>query len=156
MSITTGEMVQKLTTVAKTGAKANLEKKEVGRLAPVVIMDIKHTDEIKMTSIAVEDKKYLKDALKLCLQQYNAYAYTFITQGVGTIFAEALLTVKGNFNELPLEDRYDVATLQTVVKNSDIVSISTAKIDTFSNNKSIGEWSDETITDDSKSYITDW
>ena len=94
--------------------------------------------------------------MKLCLQQYNAYAYTFITQGVGTIFAEALLTVKGNFNELPLEDRYDVATLQTVVKNSDIVSISTAKIDTFSNNKSIGEWSDETITDDSKSYITDW
>ena len=156
MSITTGEMVQKLTTVAKTGAKANLEKKEVDRLSPVVIMAIKHTDEIKMTSIAVEERKYLKDALKLCLQRYNAYAYTFITQGTGTVFAEALLTAKGNFNELPLEDRYDIATLQTVVKNSNIVSISTTRIDTFSGNKSIGEWSDETITDNSKFYLIDW
>tara|TARA_R110002020_G_scaffold291761_1_gene507170 strand:+ start:401 stop:871 length:471 start_codon:yes stop_codon:yes gene_type:complete len=156
MSITTGEMVQKLTTVAKTGAKTNLEKKEVGRLAPVVIMAIKHTDEIKMTSIAVEDEKYLKDALKLCLQQYNAYAYTFITQGKGTVFPEALLMAKGNFNELPLEDRYEIATLQTIVKGSNIVSISIAKIDTFADNKSVGEWSDESITANSKFYITDW
>ena len=49
MSIT--EMARSLTAVAKTGAKTNIENEKVSRLAPVVIMAVNNTDEVKMAKI---------------------------------------------------------------------------------------------------------
>ena len=57
-------MARSLTAVAKTGAKTNIENEKVSRLAPVVIMAVNNTDEVKMAKIKMREGVDLNKALQ--------------------------------------------------------------------------------------------
>ena len=45
MSLTTGEVIDKLTKAAKIGAKSTIEVRKANHLDPMVLMAIKHSDK---------------------------------------------------------------------------------------------------------------
>ena len=156
MSVTTGEMLTRLTNVAKDGAKANIEKKKAKYLIPVAIMAIAHTDEVKMARINVQKDSQLKDALQACLASYNAYAFAFVMEGKGTNYPEALLQGKGDFDSLPMDDKYEFVTLQTGAKGLPSAFIERASIGHSIDGRVLNEWIDIRISSDSNIYTIDW
>ena len=154
MSIT--EMARSLTAVAKTGAKTNIENEKVSRLAPVVIMAVNNTDEVKMAKIKVREGVDLNKALKSCLKHYNAHAYSFVREGQGTEFVEALLLAKGNFNILSVEDRYGVVSLHTVTKGIPSVLTSRSIVKAKEEGRILSDWEDYLIDEKSEFYTTEW
>ena len=152
MSITAGKMAKKLTNVAKTGAKSNIEKDKVNRLEPIVLMALED-DEIKMVRVSVKKDSHLNAALGSCLKHYGAHTYTFVKEGEGTEFPEALLMANGDFSLLASEDKYQVLTLQTVIKGIPSVFISTALVES---DRTVGTWVDEILEENAKFYVLDW
>lgn len=152
-------MAQKLTVIAKTGARTNVERENVELLAPIVIMAETGTDEIKMARIKMREGLDLNKALASCLAHYKAYAYCFIREGYGTEFPEALLEAKGDFSLIPKEDYYGVVVLQTGVKGQQHMTGSRAIIDTNEQGRTIVSWEDEIGVDEeavSQYFVTDW
>jgi len=156
MSVTTGEMLTRLTNVAKDGAKTNIERKKAKYLIPVAIMAITHTDEVKMARLTVQKDSQLKDALQACLTSYNAYAFAFVMEGKGTNYPEALLQGKGDFDSLPMDDKYEFVTVQTGVKGLPSVFIEKASIRNSIDGRVLNEWIDVKIKSDSNIYTIDW
>ena len=155
MSLTTVEMANKLTNVAKTGSKSNIEKEKVNRLEPIVLMALEN-DEIKMVRVSVKKDSHLNTALGSCLKHYGAHTYTFVKEGEGTEFPEALLMAKGDFDLLASEDKYQVLTLQTVIKGNSSLLISTALIESDIEGRTVGKWVDFTIEENAKFYVLEW
>ncbi len=152
-------MTQKLTVIAKTGARTNIERDNVDFLAPVVIMAETDTDEIKMAKIKMREGLELNKALKSCLAHYKAYAYCFVREGHGTEFPNALLEAKGDFSLLPNEDCYGVIALHTGVKGQQHVTGSRAIVNSNEQGRTILDWEDELGVDEevvSQYYVTDW
>ena len=152
MSITAGKMAKKLTNVAKTGAKSNIEKEKVNPLEPIVLMALDN-DEIKMVKVSVRKDSHLNAALESCLKHYGAHTYTFVKEGEGTEFPEALLMANGDFSLLASEDKYQVLTLQTVIKGIPSVFISTALVES---DRTVGTWVDDILEENAKFYVLDW
>jgi len=153
---TTGEMLTRLTNVAKDGAKANIERKKAKYLIPVAIMAIAHTDEVKMARLNVQKDSQLKDALQACLASYNAYAFAFVMEGKGTNYPEALLQGKGDFDSLPMDDKYEFVTLQTGVKGMPSVFIEKSSIGNNIDGRFLNEWVGVKTKNDSETYTIDW
>ena len=156
MSITADEMAQKLTRVARRGVRSNIEEKKVVRLDPIVIMALADTDEIKMVRLSVRKGSNFKNALGSCLRHYNAYVYTFVKEGDGTEFPGALLMANGNFDTLPSEDKYQVITLQTGIKGTPSLLMSRAKVESNQGQRTLTEWTDVRLEEDSSFFPTDW
>ena len=156
MSVTTGEMLTRLTNVAKDGAKANIERKKAKNLIPVAIMAIAHTDEVKMARLNVQKDSQLKDALQACLTSYNAYAFAFVMEGKGTSYPEALLQRKGDFDSLPMDDKYEFVTLQTGVMGLPSIFIEKASIGNSIDGRVLNEWAAIQSSNDSNIYTIDW
>ena len=154
MSIT--EMTQKLTVVAKTGAKTNVESGKINKLAPVVVMAVNDTDEIKIARIKIREGVDLSKALKSCLKHYNAHAYCFVREGQGTEFVEALLLAKGDFNILSVEDKYCVVSLHTVTKGLPSILTSRAIVEVKEEGRILNDWEDYPTDEESEFYITEW
>ena len=155
MSLTTVEMANKLTNVAKTGSKSNIEKEKVNRLEPIVLMALED-DEIKMVRVKVREDSHLKAALESCLKHYGAHTYTFVKEGEGTEFPEALLMANGDFSLLASEDKYQVLTLQTVIKGIPSIFISTALVESYIEGRTVGTWVDDILEENAKFYVLDW
>ena len=156
MSVTTGEMLTRLTTVAKGGAKTNIENRKAKNLIPMAIMAIAHTDEVKMARLNVQNHSQLKEALQACLTSYNAYAFAFIMECEGTKYSEALLQGKGDFDSLPRDDKYEFLTLQTGVRGMPSIFIEKASIGHSIDGRVLNEWTDVKISSDSDIYTIDW
>ena len=156
MSVTTGEMLTRLTNVAKDGDKANIERKKAKYLIPVAIMAIAHTDEVKMARITVQKDSQLKDALQVCLTSYNAYAFAFVMEGKGTSYPEVLLQRKGDFDSLPMDDKYEFVTLQTGAKGLPSIFMEKASIGHSIDGRVLNEWADIKISSDSNIFTIDW
>ena len=156
MSVTIVEMLTRLTNVAKDGAKANIERKKAKCLIPVAIMAIARTDEVKMARINVQNDSQLKNALQACLTSYNAYAFAFVMEGKGTRYPEALLQGKGDFDSLPMDDKYAFVTLQTGVKGMPSVSIEKSSIGHNTDGRFLNEWTDVKISSHPNIYTIDW
>ena len=155
MSITAGKMAKKLTNVAKTGAKSNIEKEKVNPLEPIVLMALED-DEIKMVRVSVKKDSHLNAALGSCLKHYGAHTYTFVKEGEGTEFPEALLMANGDFSLLASEDKYQVLTLQTVIKGIPSIFISTALVESDIEGRTVGKWVDDILEENAKFYVLDW
>ena len=155
MSITAGKMAKKLTNVAKTGAKSNIEKEKVNRLEPIVLMALED-DEIKMVRVSVRKDSHLHSALESCLKHYGAHTYTFVKEGEGTDFPEALLMANGDFSLLASEDKYQVLTLQTVIKGIPSIFTSTALVESDIKGRTVGTWVDEVLDENAKFYVLEW
>ena len=153
MSIT--EMARSLTAVAKTGAKTNIENEKVSRLAPVVIMAVNNTDEVKMAKIKMRKGVDLNKALQSCLKHYNAHAYSFVREGQGTEFVEALFLARGDFNTLSIEDKYNVLSLHTVAKGLPSILTSRAIVEVKEEGRILNDWEDYPIDEESEFYITE-
>ena len=156
MSVTTGEMLTRLTNVAKDGAKTNIEKNKAKYLIPIAIMAIAHTDEVKMARINVQKDSQLKDALQACLTSYNAYAFAFVMEGKGTNYPEVLLQGKGDFDSLPMDDKDEFVTLQSGVKGLPSIFIEKAPIGNSADGRILNEWVDVKTKNDSETYTIDW
>ena len=149
-------MARSLTAVAKTGAKTNIENEKVNKLAPVVIMAVNNTDEVKMAKIKMREGVDLNKALKSCLKHYNAHTYSFVREGQGTEFVEALLLAKGDFNILSVEDRYSVISLHTVTKGLPFILTSRAVIKVEEEGRVLNDWEDYSTDEKSEFYTTEW
>ena len=155
MSLTTGEMAKKLTDVAKTGARVNIEREKIGKLEPIVLMALDN-DEIKMVKVSVRKDSHLHSALESCLKHYGAHTYAFVKEGEGTEFPEALLRAKGDFGLLASEDKYQVLTLQTAIKGNESMFLSTALVESDVEGRTIGKWVDVLLEEDAKFYVLEW
>jgi hypothetical protein len=156
MSVAISKMLTRLTNVAKDGAKTNIEKNKAKYLIPIAIMAIAHTDEVKMARINVQKDSQLKDALQACLTSYNAYSFAFVMEGKGTNYPEALLQGKGDFDSLPMDDKYEFVTLQTGAKGLPSIFMEKASIGHSIDGRVLNEWADITISSDSNIYTIDW
>jgi hypothetical protein len=156
LAVAIGKMLTRLTNVAKDGAKANIERKKAKYLIPVAIMAITHTDEVKMARLNVQKDSQLKDALQACLASYNAYAFAFVMEGKGTRYPEALLQGKGDFDSLPMDDKYEFVTLQTGAKGLPSIFMEKASIGHSIDGRVLNEWADIKISSDSNVFTIDW
>ena len=59
----------------------------------------------------------------------------------------------GDFSLLASEDKYQVLTLQTVIKGIPSVFISTALVES---DRTVGTWVDEILEENAKFYVLDW
>ena len=153
--ISTDQMTKKLTDVAKTGARIEIEREKVSRLHPIVLIALED-DEIKMIKLSARENSHLKASLESCLKHYDAHTYAFIYECDGTEFPEALLMAKGTFGLLSDEDKYRVVTLQACTKGSSSIFISRAEIEAEPGKRTVSEWVDTTLEEESQSYVTDW
>jgi hypothetical protein len=156
MADSTAKVLKKLMTVAKTGAATNIEKENVSLLAPVAVMALRDSEEIKIARLKTRGPSSIKKALQSCLNHYDAYAYAFVKEGVGTEFPEALLAAEGNFRLLPPDDKYEVVTLKTGIDGMPPVFISRARITHTPGGRRLAEWTDVRLEEDSVLYTTDW
>lgn len=156
MSLTTGEVIDRLTKAAKVGAKSTVETKQVSHLDPIVIMAIKHSDKEKVVRLVVKNKLDMKNALRACLRHNNAYAYAFIYEGTGTEFSNALLLSNGDFTALPTEDAYQLVSLQTGVKDMPSYFMSRATIDSTDSGRKLTDWTEIDVTRDVSTSVADW
>ena len=156
MTTTTAQKLKKVMFIAKTGARTNIEEKNVNRLDPMAIMALRDSDEIKIARIKMREGLDINDALKSCIEHYDAYAYAFVKEGEGTEFPEALLAAEGDFRLMSPDDKYEVVTLETSIEGMPPVFVSRARITHTPNGRVLSEWRDVRLEEDSILYTTDW
>ena len=130
--------------VAKEGIEMIVADQE---LIPTLIISTSTGVEV----IGIVTENHTLESIRYLLTQRQVKAYALVLEGYATKSIEAANKVEGKIRNLPLDDRFDVASI-SLVENGGTTRLLTSVIDSDKNGiRSLRKW--ETSTSVSGQYI---
>jgi len=145
-------LIDNIEHAAKRGAKYNIEALNEELLPTLLILT--ENNNVEVATIQLE-KEQISPMLKQYLVDTQAKAYALILEAWSTVFIERAKDYDYKVRDMPLDDRFEVANVIVVKRDTGIHKYLTARILDVNDRRQLQKWENGTVKE-TQICVTEW